>query len=206
MIKDFEGKVAVITGGASGIGYGLAHGFAKRGMNLVLADIDKENLDKVAKDLEKFGTEVLTQITDVSDPEQVARLAEVSYEHFGVVNILCNNAGVGGGGPIRFLTRKNWNWTLGVNLFGVIHGIHYFLNRMLESKQPCHIVNTSSVSGLISGDPEPYPASKFAVVAISESLALECFKTNVGVSIVCPGFVNTKIHMSLAKNNQEFGN
>lgn len=193
MIKDFERKIAVITGGASGIGRGLAYGFAKRGMKIVLADIDKENLDKVAKELEEFDTEVMTQITDVSDPEQVAHLADAAYERFGSVNILCNNAGVGGGGPIRFLTRENWNWTLGVNLFGVIYGIQYFLNRMLESKEPCHIVNTSSMSGLLSGDAQPYPASKFAVVAISESLALECFRTNVGVSVVCPGFVNTNI-------------
>ncbi|MFX1236069.1 MAG: SDR family NAD(P)-dependent oxidoreductase [Promethearchaeota archaeon] len=194
MIKNFKGKVVVITGGASGIGRGLAFGFAKRGMKIVLADIDKENLDKVAKELEnKFGTEVMTQITDVSDPEQVAHLAEVSYERFGSVNILCNNAGIGGNGPLRFLTQENWNWTLGINLFGVIYGIQYFLNRMLESKEPCHIVNTSSMSGLLSGDSQPYPASKFAVVAISESLALECFNTNVGISVVCPGFVNTNI-------------
>lgn len=203
MIKNFKGKVAVITGGASGIGRGLAFGFAKRGMKIVLADIDKENLDNVAKELEdKFGIEVMTQITDVSDPEQVAHLAEVSYERFGVVNILCNNAGVGGGGPMRFLTLENWNWTLGVNLFGVIYGIQYFLNRMLESKEPCHIVNTSSISGLLSGDPPPYPASKFAVVAISESLALECFNTNVGVSVVCPGFVKTNILKNLRMLSQ----
>ncbi len=193
-MKNFKGKVVVITGGASGIGRGLAFGFAKRGMKIVLADIDEENLDKVAKELEEFGTEVMTQITDVSDPEQVAHLAEVSYERFGSVNILCNNAGVAGGGPLRFLTHENWDWTLGVNLFGVIYGIKYFLNRMLESKEPCHIVNISSMSGLLSGaNTQPYPASKFAVVAISESLALECFRTNVGVSVVCPGLVKTNI-------------
>jgi short-subunit dehydrogenase len=192
---NFKGKVVVITGGASGIGRGLAVGFAKRGMKIVLADIDKENLDKVANELEKeFNTEVMTQITDVSDPEQVADLAEVSYERFGSVNILCNNAGVGGGGPLRLLTHENWDWTLGVNLFGVIYGIKYFLNRMLESGVPCHIVNISSTSGLLSGaNTQPYPATKYAVVAISESLALECFRTNVGVSVVCPGHVNTNI-------------
>jgi len=194
MIKDFKGKVVVITGGASGIGRGLAYGFAKRGMKIVLADINKENLEKVAKKLEESGTEIMTQVTDVSDPEQVAHLAEVSYERFGKVNILCNNAGVGGGGPMRLITLENWNWILGVNLFGVIYGIHYFLKRMLAIKEPCHIVNISSMSGLLSGaNTQPYPASKFAVVAISESLALECFRTNVGVSVVCPGLVNTNI-------------
>ena len=193
MIKDFGGKVAVITGAASGIGRGLAYGFAKRGMKIVLADIDKENLEKVAKELKEIGTEVMTQITDVSDPEQVAQLADASYEHFGSVNILCSNAGVGGAGRISLITLENWNWILGVNLFGVIHGIQYFLNRMLTSNEPCHIVNISSMAGLLSGDTSPYPTSKFAVVAISESLAFDCFNTNVGVSVVCPGRVNTNI-------------
>jgi len=193
MIKEFEGKVAVITGGASGIGRGLAHAFAKRGCKLVLADIDEQALEKVSKELSEIGAEVMTEITDVSDPEQVAHLADASYDRFGCVNILCNNAGVGGGGPTRLLTLENWNWTLGVNLFGVIYGIKYFLDRMLTSKEPCHIVNTSSLAGLLTGDGEPYHASKFAVVAISETLALECFNTNVGVSVVCPGYVNTNI-------------
>jgi len=193
MIKDFRGKVAVITGAASGIGRGLAYAFTKRGMKIVLADIDKENLEQVAKELEELGTEVMTQITDVSDPEQVAQLADASYERFGSVNILCNNAGVGGAGRISLITLETWNWTLGVNLFGVIYGIQYFLNRMLASNEPCHIVNTSSMAGLLSGDNSPYPVSKFAVVAISESLALDCFNTNVGVSVVCPGRVNTNI-------------
>ena len=193
MIKDFEGKVTVITGGASGIGRGLAHVFAKRGMKIVLADIDKESLDKVSQELEEIDAEVLTVITDVSDREQVAHLADVSYEHFGHVNILCNNAGVGAGGPMRFLTLENWDWGLGVNLFGVIYGITFFLNRMLNSKEPCHIVNTSSIAGLYTGGDQPYSASKHAVVAISETLALECFNTNVSVSVVCPGYVRTNI-------------
>ena len=203
MMKDFKGKVAVITGGASGIGRGLAIGFAKRGMKIVLADIDKENLDKVAKELEGIGAEVMTQITDVSDPEQVALLADAAYERFGSVNVLCNNAGVGGGGPINLITLENWNWPLGVNLFGVIYGIHFFLKRMLASKEPCHIVNTSSMSGLLSGaNNQPYPASKYAVVAISESLALECYNTNVGVSVLCPGFVSTNIIENTRMLNQ----
>jgi len=203
MIKDFEGKIAVITGAASGIGRGLAFGFAKRGLKIVLADIDKENLDKVAKELEEIGAEVMTQITDVSDPEQVAQLADASYERFGSVNILCNNAGVGGAGRISLITLENWKWTLSVNLFGVIYGIQYFLNRMLESKEPCHIVNMSSMAGLISGDTSTYPTSKFAVVAISESLALDCFNTNVAVSVVCPGRVNTNIINNTTMHRQK---
>jgi NAD(P)-dependent dehydrogenase (short-subunit alcohol dehydrogenase family) len=193
MIREFKGKVAVITGGASGIGRGYAHAFAKRGMKLVLADIDKEALEKVSQELSEIGAEVMTVVTDVSDHTQVAHLAEVSYERFGCVNILCNNAGVGGGGPMNLMTLENWNWVLGVNLFGVIYGIRYFFNRMLKSKEPCHIVNTSSLAGILTAEGQPYAASKQAVVAISESLALQCFNTNVGVSVVCPGYVNTNI-------------
>ncbi len=193
MIKDFEGKVAVITGGASGIGLGLAKAFAKRGMKLVLADINKEALDKVSKEFSNKKVEVLTVLTDVSDPEQVSHLANTSYEHYGRVDILCNNAGIGSGGPINLLTKEDWNWVISVNLFGVIYGIQSFLNRMLSTKDPCHIINTSSLAGLTPGDTGPYSASKSAVIAISERLALECFHTNVSVSVICPAFVRSNI-------------
>jgi NAD(P)-dependent dehydrogenase (short-subunit alcohol dehydrogenase family) len=193
MIKDFKGKVAVITGGASGIGLGLAKVFAKRGMKLVLSDINKEALDKVSKDFRNQNVDVLSVVTDVSDSKQVAQLAEVSYEHFGKVNILCNNAGIGAGGPIRFLTQEDWNFTLGVNLFGVFYGIQAFLNRMISSREPCHIINTSSLAGLTPGDTAAYSTSKSAVIALSESLALECFGTNVSVSVICPAHVRSNI-------------
>ena len=193
MIKEFEGKVAVITGGASGIGLGLAKAFAKRGMKLVLADIDKKALYKVSKEFSDESVEVMTVVTDVSDPKQVAHLADVSYKRFGHVNILCNNAGIGAGGPIRFLTQEDWRWTLDVNLFGIIYGIQSFLNRMLTSSEPCHIINTSSLAGLTPGDTAPYSASKSAVVSLSESLALECFNTNVSVSVICPAHVRSNI-------------
>ncbi|MFW9825932.1 MAG: SDR family NAD(P)-dependent oxidoreductase [Candidatus Thorarchaeota archaeon] len=193
MIKDFEGKVAVITGGAMGIGLGLATVFAKRGMKLVLADINERALEEVSKNFSESNVEVVSVVTDVCDPEQVDHLADVSYERFGHVDILCNNAGVGSGGPIRFLTKADWNWIFSVNLFGVIYGIQSFLNRMLNSKYPCHIVNTSSLAGLTPGDTGPYSASKSALVALSERLALECFNTNVNVSVVCPAFVRSNI-------------
>ncbi|HDZ16819.1 MAG TPA: SDR family NAD(P)-dependent oxidoreductase [archaeon] len=193
MIKDFDGKVAVITGGASGIGLSLAYAFANRGMKIVLADINKIALEKASSDLSKKGVEIETLVVDVSDPKQVESLANIAYERFGKVNILCNNAGVGGGGPAHLLEMGNWNWTLGANLFGVIAGIRYFLNRMFESKEPCHIVNTASVAGHLAGEGGPYSASKFAVVSISEMLVQNCFNTNIGVSVLCPGLVNTNI-------------
>ena len=199
IIKEFEGKVAVITGGGSGIGRSMAHAFAKRGMKIVLADINEEALNKVSLELEEVGTEVMTLVIDVSDRDQVAHLANASYERFGHVSILCNNAGVSTGGPIQFLTLKDWDWVLGVNLFGVIYGIKSFLARMLKSKEPCHIINTSSLAGLLSEESGPYTASKFAVVAISELLKKQCFNTTVNVSVLCPGFVITEIIKNMDK-------
>ncbi|MFX1324466.1 MAG: SDR family NAD(P)-dependent oxidoreductase [Promethearchaeota archaeon] len=193
MIKEFEGKVAVITGGASGIGLGLANAFARRGMKLVIADIDKETLVKVSKYFTDKKVEVLPVIVDVSDPEQVAHLAEISYKHFGHVNVLCNNAGIGIGGETRFLTKEVWDRILGINLYGVIYGIHFFFNRMLSSREPCHIINTSSLAGLVTGDTAAYSTSKSAVVALSERLELECYNTNVGISVLCPAHVRSNI-------------
>ncbi|MFX1499670.1 MAG: SDR family NAD(P)-dependent oxidoreductase [Promethearchaeota archaeon] len=193
MIKNFEGKVAVVTGGGSGIGLSLAHAFAKRDMKIVLADINKRSLNKASRRISKRGTEVLSLIIDVSDPKQVEELANAAYDRFGKVNILCNNAGVGSSGPVHLLEIGNWTHTLGTNLFGVIYGIKFFLKRMLDSKEPCHIVNTASIAGHLTEQSGPYAASKFAVVSISETLALQCFNTNVGASVLCPGFVKTKI-------------
>ncbi|MHA1914221.1 MAG: SDR family NAD(P)-dependent oxidoreductase [Promethearchaeota archaeon] len=202
MIKEFEGKVAVITGGASGIGLGLAKVFAERGMKLILADVNKDALDKVCKDFRDINVEVMGVMTDVSKPDQVAHLADVSYERFGHVNILCNNAGIGAGGPIRFLSQDDWNWTIGVNLYGVIYGIQYFINRMINSREPCHIINTSSLAGLVPGDTAPYSASKSAVITLSEALALECFSTNVSVSVICPAHVRSNILENSIKLSQ----
>lgn len=202
MIKEFEGKVAVITGGASGIGLGLAKAFAKRGLKLVIADIDKETLVKVSKYLTDKNVEVLPVVVDVSDPEQVAHLADISYKHFGHVNVLCNNAGIGIGGETRFLTKEVWDRILGINLYGVIYGIQFFLNRMLSSREPCHIINTSSLAGLVTGDTAAYSTSKSAVVALSERLELECYNTNVGISVLCPAHVRSNIIETSEKLSQ----
>ncbi len=173
-------------------------------MKIVLADINEEALNNVSHELEELGTEVLSLMVDVSDPNHVDRLADASYDRFGQVNILCNNAGVATGGPMQLLTLKDWNWVLGPNLFGVIHGIKSFLGRMLKSKEPCHIINTASIAGLMAADSGPYTASKFAVVGISELLKQQCFNTNVDVSVLCPGYVVTDIikNMERFKQNQ----
>jgi len=162
-------------------------------MKVVIADIDEEALKKVSLELEGMGTEVMSLVVDVSDPDQVSRLADASYEHFGKVSILCNNAGVATSGPMQLLTVKDWNWVLGANLFGVIYGIKFFLGRMLNSREPCHIINTASIAGLMAADSGPYTASKFAVVGMSELLKQQCLNTNVSVSVLCPGYVVTDI-------------
>jgi NAD(P)-dependent dehydrogenase (short-subunit alcohol dehydrogenase family) len=191
---EYKGKVAVVTGGGSGIGRSLAHAFAKRGARIVIADVEKPALDAVASELEQAGSDVLALRVDVADAKQVADLAGAVYDTFGAAHVLCNNAGIGLGGRIKDLSLEEWEWVLRVNLFGVIHGLHAFLPRMLASGEPCHIVNTASLAGLVSMPGlAPYSASKYAVVAISEALAMESAGSNVGVSVLCPGFVKTRI-------------
>ncbi len=191
--------MAVITGAASGIGRSLAYAFARRGMKIVLADIDEDGLNKVShelkeiKEIKEIKAEVIVAVTDVSDRQHVEKLAKIAYERFGNVNILCNNAGIAYSGPIHLLSLEDWDTVLGVNLFGVIYGIHFFLNRMIDSSEPCHIVNTSSMAGLLKSSIPPYSLSKHGVVAISEDLSASFTNSNVGVSVICPSFVRTNI-------------
>jgi NAD(P)-dependent dehydrogenase (short-subunit alcohol dehydrogenase family) len=198
-VEQLEGKVAVVTGAASGIGLAMAQRFAAEGMRLVLADIEEAALEGVAKQLVDTGTEVLALPTDVSETAAVDGLAAAARERFGTYHVVCNNAGVGGHGFASWAgPREEWEWVLGVNLWSVIDGIRAFVPALVEQNEG-HIVNTASVAGLgaipFMG---PYSAAKHAVVAISEALhhELAMSASEVGVTVLCPGFVKTRIDES----------
>jgi NAD(P)-dependent dehydrogenase (short-subunit alcohol dehydrogenase family) len=195
-MKDFTGKVAVITGAASGIGRGIAERCVREGIKVVLADIDEASLASAESELKAAGGNVLTVQTDVSKRGDVELLARRAFDAFGQVHLLFNNAGVGAGGAPWEATWNDWEWVIGVNLWGVIHGVKVFTPLMLAQNTECHIVNTSSTAGLVvGGGSAPYAVTKHAVVALSESLFLALQQRNalVKVSVLCPGLVRTNI-------------
>ncbi len=195
-MKEFQGKVAVITGAASGIGRALAEKSAQEGMKVVLADIEEQALMRISQELEAAGASVLAVQTDVSKAGDVEALAQKAFDIYGAVHLLFNNAGVGAGTIIWESTLADWEWTMGVNLWGVIYGIRAFVPRMLEQDTEGHIVNTASVAGLTSGpDLGIYKVTKQGVVTLSETLyhELALRGAKVKASVLCPGFVNTQI-------------
>lgn len=206
-MKNFKDKVAVITGGASGIGFGLAKLCVKKGIKTVIADIEEKALIKAKKELESLGGEILSVITDVSKFDDVKNLADITIKTFGEVNILFNNAGVGSNPLITRTTLKDYQWVLGVNLWGVIHSINVFLPIMQKQDNNCHIVNTTSGYGIVPGN-AAYGVSKFGVTALTEMLAQELnyFKSKVNVSLLIPGVVNTAIVDSERNRPKEMKN
>jgi len=193
-MQDLKGRIALITGGASGIGLAMAHRFAREGMRLVLADVEGGALEKASAEILSGGTEVLSVLADVGDPDQMDQLAARVREEFGPIQIACLNAGVsGGGGPIETLTTEDWAWGIHVNLWGVIHGLRVFLSDM-KARDAGHIVITSSIAGLTCfPSAGPYHATKHAVAGIAETLYHELAEagSKVGVSCLCPGLVST---------------
>jgi len=206
-MKDFKGKVAVVTGAASGIGRALAFDFARRGMMIVAADIESAPLERLKAELAPTGAPCLTLRTDVTQLEQVQALADAAFREFGAVHVLCNNAGVAVSGPMAEASHTDWQWVLGVNLWGVIHGIEAFLPRMIAGKQGGHIVNTASMAGLIaSKDLGVYNTSKYAVVGLSETLVKEVKEHGIGVAVICPMGVRTGITESARNRPKEMAN
>ena len=197
-MEQMQGKVAVVTGAASGIGLAMATAFAAEGMNLVVADIESGPLTAAAGAM-PAGIEVLTEVCDVSDAAQVDALRDAAVERFGTVHVVCNNAGVGSGGLAWEVPLDEWRWVLGVNLWGVIHGIRSF-TPLLIAQGEGHIVNTASMAGLTSPPfMSPYNVSKHSVVTLSETLHSDLTMVGaagVGVSVLCPGWVRTRIHES----------
>ena len=205
-MREFEGKVAVVTGAASGIGRALADRFAREGMKVVLADIEEDALEGAVLELKRQERDVIGVLTDVSSLESVEELAQKTIDAYGGVHILCNNAGVSGdldvlAKPMRVWehSMKEWEWTFGVNFWGVVHGVKTFLPIMLEQDEEAHIVNTASMAGLMSGPTaDIYGTTKHAVVRISEALHLQLAEidSKVKASVLCPGFVDTNIGTS----------
>lgn len=201
------GKVAVVTGAASGIGLALANALGARGCSVVLADIDQSALDAAAAEVGAHGVETLTVVTDVSKVEQVEALAAATIERFGAVHVVCNNAGVGGAGDPWIGPLETWEWVMGVNFWGVVHGVRAFLPHIVMSGGG-HIVNTASIAGVFPGmTAPPYDASKHAVVAITEDLftSLREAAMPIGVSCLCPGWVRTGIGDSDRNWPEELG-
>jgi len=194
-MKDLQGKVAVITGGGSGIGQGMAHALAARGMKIVLGDINDSRLRLVEAELAEGGTEVLPVVVDTTSAVSVQALVEAALDRFGRVDVLCNNAGVVGGGDPWDGPLDMWEWVLNVNLWGVIHGVRAVLPIMRDQGSG-HIVNTASMAGFLAMPGYvAYTATKHAVVGLSEGLYAEqqALGGQIGVSVLCPGFVKTQL-------------
>jgi NAD(P)-dependent dehydrogenase (short-subunit alcohol dehydrogenase family) len=206
MIK-LAGRTAFVTGGASGIGLALGQALAQAGVNVMLADIERDALTAAVAGLSELGLKnVSSVICDVADLGSLQEAAEATYKAFGVVHVVCNNAGVGGGSGIDNISVETWRWVLDVNLMGVVHGISTFLPHIRRHGEGGHIVNTASMAGLNSGlGFSPYSASKFAVVNMSEGLAMQLAPLGIGVTVLCPGYVQSRIWDAGRNRQQRYG-
>ncbi len=205
-MRELAGRAAFVTGGASGIGLALGRAFAEAGMKVMLADVEVDALAAAVENLREIGPAVRGVACDVADPASVERAADASYAAFGNIHVVCNNAGVGGGGGIDDISLDTWRWVLDVNLMGVLHGVRTFLPHIRAHGEGGYIVNTASMAGLNSGlGFSPYSASKFAVVNMSEGLALQLRPLGIGVTVLCPGFVRTRIWESARNRPERYG-
>ena len=205
-MRDLAGRTAFVTGGASGIGLALGRAFAQADMKVVLADIERDALAGAVEGLRKEGASVLGVDCDVADPDSVDRAARAAVDAVGNVHVVCNNAGVAAGGGIDNISLDNWRWVVDVNLMGVLYGVRAFLPHIRGHGEGGHIVNTASMAGMVSGMGfSPYTATKFAVVAMSEGLFQQTKPLGVGVTVLCPGFVRTRIGESGRNRPARYG-
>ncbi|MFC0283190.1 SDR family NAD(P)-dependent oxidoreductase [Camelimonas abortus] len=205
-MKDLAGKVAVITGGASGIGLATARALAREGVKLVLADIEQAALDRATAELAAAGAEAAGVVADVSKLEDVEALADAAWERFGAAHIVFSNAGVGVFGPVHEMSHADWRWTVNVNLWGPIHGVEVFMPRLIRQGQGGHMLFTASFAGLVSNrNLAPYSVTKAAVVSLAECVARDGKPFNIGASVLCPMRVATAIDDSHRNRPAEFG-
>lgn len=203
-MKDVAGKTAFVTGAASGIGLGIATALAQAGAKVMLCDIEADALSRATDNLKATNADVDSVKADVSLKSELKAAADAMMARFGKVHILVNNAGVGGGGPYGSWTDPGWEWTIGVNLMAVVWGVEIFGPLIEQHGEGGHIVSTASIAGLISYSSAQYNVSKYGVVALSEGLRLELAPRGIGVSVLCPGFVRTKITDSVRNLPERF--
>lgn len=207
-VKGLMGKTAFITGGASGIGYGMAQAFARAGMNIMIADIEQAALDKAVANLNKSANVQVSGVRcDVSLREAMFEAAQTTFDQFGKVHVVCNNAGIGAGGRMDQATVADWDWVVGVNQMAIVYAVQAFLPHIKEHGEGGHFVTTASMAGIIAASMVggPYTATKFAAVGMSEVLREELAGTNISASVLCPGFVNTNIGNAQRNRPDRFG-
>ncbi len=205
-MRDLRGKTAFVTGGASGIGLAMAEAFGREGMNVMLADIEASALSAAIETLRSKQVRAEGVVADVTRRDSLRAAALETIAKFGKIHVVCNNAGVGAGGAFGTVPEKDWDWVIDVNLKGVIYGMEVFVPLIDSHGEGGHIVNTASMAGMVSPPTmEPYCATKFAVVAMSEGWAGQLAPQNIGVSILCPGFVRTRIHESRRNRQETYG-
>lgn len=205
-MKDVQGKVAFITGGASGMGLGMARAFSAAGMKVMIGDIEEEPMNRAVAQLNAAGGNAAGVKVDVTQLESVSEAGVAVTERFGKVHIICNNAGVGVGGKCETASMHNWKWVMDVNMWGVVHGLQVFVPLITSHGEGGHVVNTASMAGMYGlQGAGPYNASKFAVVGISETMMAEHAKDNLGISLLCPGIVATNISSSGRNRAEAYG-
>ena len=205
-MQDLNGKVAFITGGASGIGLSMAEAFGREGMAVMLADIEEQALERAVAGLRERQIRAEGVVADVASRASIQSAAAATIAALGRVHVVCNNAGVGAGGPFGTVTPSDWDWVIDVNLKGVVYGMETFAPLIEQHGEGGHFVNTASLAGMLSpAGMEPYCATKFAVVAMSEGWAEQLAAKNIGVSVLCPGFVKTRINESRRNRQASYG-